>query len=564
MVPHWTRSNGFCVQASTVEDAITTRTFLVTRPVTNGDSVDPAQCTFTVEVCAARLWTGRESFAQCAAKLIARGHFSTVRCSFQSLRLLAHSPPDGDGREQRSWTGVVCGQLIDDRGCRRALDRASRAVGASAARLMSGNVKVYGTLAVHSHSRVKYTFRHRDRKVTNHAAQAVRAGASFANKSLKIQVAVVAAAPALGFGRVRRAVEFEESPPTPSRYDTNAHPGAEGAGPTAIFKRRTCRRRILFDKRMPKTIPAAPNIKAIFQHAADTPNRPTHAVHTLAAAGELRVWRDIAESASECVRYYRLGDGTHKRLATPYLRRAAKQHTRAAIDAAGPTEHQIQPAADEAAKETAQHKQTLAFQAFCEAFHISRQTHLELDYAIERDVGIGVEFDSVLSLRHAFLSDGDVPGADISSLPADAGSGVPVLLRTVTVFKISASTPALRNGRTALIPLLFLLSGELPMHSAVGERFRQRVKNSLRTQFHVTVVICIDSGRPLTAKLRPPYFVRMCGDFSMLRHIFSLTGGGDPHRCPYVWPCVPPRNFSVAALLKNGSSGAGHCPRIMS
>lgn len=543
LVPHWTRSHCVCVQASPVDDAITTRTMLVTGKVTNWDSVDSAQCTFAVEVCAARLWPGREAFPQCAAKLIARCHFSTVRCTFQSLRLLAHSPPDDDGLEQRSRTGIVCGQLMDDKGCRRVLHRASRAVGAADARLMSGDVTVHRTLAVHSHTWVKYTFRLRDRRVPNRAAQAVRAGASLANTSPNRKVAVFAGAPALLLGRVRRAVEFEASPPTASRHDTTAHPGAEGAGTTAIFKGRTRRGRMVFDRTMPKTIPAPCNITAIFRHAVDHLNRRAHAMLTMAAAGDLRVWRDVSESASEGVRYYRLGVGTRKRLAAPYLRRATKQRTRAAVDAAGPTEHKTQPAADEAAKETAQRKRTLAFDALCEAFHMSRQTHLELDDGRERGVVIGVEFDSVASLRHAFLTDVDAPGADISSMPVDAGDGGPVRRRTMMDFKRSVSTPALRNGRTALIPLLFLVSGEQAIHSAVGERLRQRVSISLRTQFDVTAGIGVDSGRPRTAKLRQPYIVRLCGDFAMLSHILSLTGGGDSHNCPYFWPCLPPRYF---------------------
>jgi len=57
----------------------------------------------------------------------------------------------------------------------------------------------------------------------------------------------------------------------------------------------------------------------------------------------------------------------------------------------------------------------------------------------------------------------------------------------MTVFTVTASSPLLRKGRTALIPILYILGGEHVVHSAVGDRLSKLVKGVLSAEYSVPV-----------------------------------------------------------------------------
>lgn len=54
--------------------------------------------------------------------------------------------------------------------------------------------------------------------------------------------------------------------------------------------------------------------------------------------------------------------------------------------------------------------------------------------------------------------------------------------------------------------------------------------------------------------LRLPYQVRLCGDFAMLSHFISISGGYS--RGPSKWPCRPTSFLSLLAHTSAG--GAAH------
>jgi len=58
---------------------------------------------------------------------------------------------------------------------------------------------------------------------------------------------------------------------------------------------------------------------------------------------------------------------------------------------------------------------------------------------------------------------------------------------SMKILTLTASSPLLHKGRTALIQNLVILGGELAVHSAVGERLRERVKAALLSDYSVPV-----------------------------------------------------------------------------
>jgi len=62
----------------------------------------------------------------------------------------------------------------------------------------------------------------------------------------------------------------------------------------------------------------------------------------------------------------------------------------------------------------------------------------------------------------------------------------------------------------------------------------------------------VKKWRVRSVPLRLPFVVRLCGDFAMLCHFLTLTGGGDVNRCPFRWPCWP-AGYLSSTLLDGGT-----------
>lgn len=176
---------------------------------------------------------------------------------------------------------------------------------------------------------------------------------------------------------------------------------------------------------------------------------------------------------------------------------------------------------------------------------ITKSTFLEFDDGSDREVVVGIEFDIVASLNLSFRKAALLPSDNTCSSEVHvtlAADGGPVRRTTLTVFTLTVSTSLMQTGRTPLIPILYLLSGEHAIHGAIGDRLRDRLKVALRASYYVPVR---SSGSTTTTfRLKLPFIVRLCGDFAMLCIFLTLTAGSDVHRCPSWWLCAPNRYMS--------------------
>jgi len=272
-------------------------------------------------------------------------------------------------------------------------------------------------------------------------------------------------------------------------------------------------------------LPTPKEVRDVIRGAVDLPGVTPHSLLTLDPDGSLRVWRYVFGTASTGTRWYALADGARKRLAAPYHRRQLKR-VPVVRDKGGPDARRSKSAGDAGGNVALDEEGSLSTAVDWAAtggadaaaelrarFHISRSTFLEdvprevgseghathlsgQDSVVtegggDRELVLAIEFDAVYALRRAFRED-TKPAAleDIKRSPAAltlAGDGGPVRRSSMTIFTLTASSPLLRKGRTALIPVLFILGGEQAVHSAVGERLRERVKDALLADYSVPV-----------------------------------------------------------------------------
>lgn len=267
--------------------------------------------------------------------------------------------------------------------------------------------------------------------------------------------------------------------------------------------------------------------------ADDHPDSPSHAMLTLNDDGSVGLWRYVMGTATTGMRMYEHRDGTRMRHAAPHLRSTIGTE-------------KVAPEVLTTDGATMEH--------LFEHIRTRKSTYLEdADGAIRLEV-VGVEFDAVEALRRILATLGEADGSDPATVPVDVtlcGDGVPVRRRTMTVFTVTVSTEAVRGGRTPLLPLLYLLSPEQAIHSALGERLGDLISNVLQAKYAVQVLPHRRaSSEQTTASLRLPYSIRLCGEFAMLCHYLKLTGGGDALRCCYKWPCIPQTYLSVEMMLR--------------
>lgn len=185
---------------------------------------------------------------------------------------------------------------------------------------------------------------------------------------------------------------------------------------------------------------------------------------------------------------------------------------------------------------------------------MTKSTYLECNDGTGRELVVAVEIDAEESLRHSFRLGAEAAAEDATngSLEATlAGDGGPVRRTTLTVFTLTASSTLFRTGRTPLMPILFLLSGEQAIHSAVGNRLQKQVRKALLATYSVPVVRNGVVLAGTTAKVQFPFRLLLCGDFSMLSHFLSLTGGSDAQRCPSWWLCIIRKYLSASFWLSH-------------
>lgn len=176
---------------------------------------------------------------------------------------------------------------------------------------------------------------------------------------------------------------------------------------------------------------------------------------------------------------------------------------------------------------------------------ITLSTYLDNDEGRGRDVGGAVQFNAVTALRDALQRGSEQQPSRVSTDVdvALARAGWPVQRRMLTVFTLNVSTPMLVRVRTNLLPVLCLLSVEQTIHTAVGDKLKEQLKDTLRSTYDIMVE---DLASRTTANIRLPYRLRLCADFAILSHMLALTAGSEFHCGPYWWDCLPGSYMSCA------------------
>ena len=604
--------NRLCAPISKEDDRCT---WLVVGPVLSGDRVDPAEFTFSALVVSKPGLSAREVFARAVAPLIKRGKFSSRAEAVHSLRLLARCTPldDDDGVEEPSWDGL--GEDVSDVDCLRVLDRTLRVSGDAVSRRRSdGHVTIQSIGRVRDHPWVKNGVEAQNKRVAKHAVGRAMGTSGFDRLPVLVQRRAVAGEGSGVFFFLRRATEM---------VDPSSDEEGEEGGP----RKRARRRDAGYGQKVPRMLPTSRRVRKIIRQAIDDPTTVPHAMLTLGADSSVRVWRYVLGSATKGARWYVLSDGTRKRLAAPHHRRSRKKGKHDG-DGGGELSDAVDAAAvarDPAAELRARLRITRS------TYHEDVTDEEELYGGASASGGrhrrgtelvVAVEFDAVHCLRRAFRAAKPLTEAEVQRAPAAvtlAGDGGPVRRTSMTILTLTVSSPLLSSGRTPLIPVLFILGGEQALHSAVGERLRERLIVALKETYMVPIKsadTAAASTPPLSpphwsppprpaaplpvsplpvaplpslpahfpvsppppwpppppplppspstphpgsrsgwtfAPFRLPFLLWLCGDFAMISHLLTLTGGGDVNRCPFRWPCLP-KGFLSGALL-DGEAG---------
>lgn len=378
----------------------------------------------------------------------------------------------------------------------------------------------------------------------------------FAAMPVEQKLMVLAASSGATTNRYRRALELrpaqpgaaEASPPREEDGQGGASDqplGAVGDDHARPVVPRATRRRLMYNLTVPKILPT-PRLRALLvRHAVDHPSRPSHAMLSLAPCGSVRVWQYVVGSATAGMRYYKDAEGSRKRLAAPYLRNKLRNSQGGGSQCAKLAVSDAVDVVDAVDAITA--AGAMSEEDKVALFQITRTTHLEFDDGTGRVVVVAIEFDAAHSVQQAISKDGvAVPQQSLAGLIAEttlAADGGPVMRCSMTLFAMCLSTSVLRTaksstGRTGLLPLLLMLSGEQAIHSALSDRLWRGVNALLERPYVIRLVPDGDTGIRW-ATLRLPRLVRLCGDFAMQSHYLSISGG--IHRCPGQWPCLPYR-----------------------
>lgn len=182
---------------------------------------------------------------------------------------------------------------------------------------------------------------------------------------------------------------------------------------------------------------------------------------------------------------------------------------------------------------------------------------------------VAVQFDVVAAVRAAITRrtmpstvERIVNGSAAWSMGSDGG---PICHSSITLFTLTLSASWLVRGRTAMLPVMYILAGEHHMHSALGDRLDALLKEVVEATYEVPVEVDVDGdagsdedssdsldGDQSIYDWSGPRLVRIVGDFSILAHVLGLTGGSDDSRCAFWWPCPPESYLSLTKCAAHG------------
>jgi len=229
------------------------------------------------------------------------------------------------------------------------------------------------------------------------------------------------------------------------------------------------------------------------RQAIDDLTTVLHAMLTLGADSSVRVWCYVLGSATRGARWYVLRDGTRKRLTARHHHRSRKKGKH---DAEGGCE--LSDAIEVAAvarDPDAELRMCLRITQSTYPKDVTDEEELYGDASASggrhcrgTEIVIAVEFDAVHCLGRAFRAAKPLTEAEVRRAPATvtpAGDGGPVQRTSMTTFTLTVSSRLFSSGRISPIPVLFSLGGEQAVHSAVGERLRERLIVAFRGTYMV-------------------------------------------------------------------------------
>lgn len=567
--------------------------WVIAGPVHDHREVDVNAFTKAIVVESLSSWSSREVYVRAIPTLIKKGVYPSVAATFESIRYIAAEQGDsGLTGEEPSWPADFSETLP----IRRVIDRAAAAMTRSGGRVISGSVKFVSGVPLAAHPWYAYAMRLRSKRDERRGAVAFRRAVS--KLADDDEGRLLRAGNSAALVAVRHATTYDIRSP------------AERAQGLRATKKRPWR-----GVGAPDVIPPRKRLVHLKRRVFERCSRVGHAMITLDGDDRTITWTYVSGSGLSGVRQYRSPNGTVKRLASHTHKQrksttpASRESTRpsAAADAAtvgqgtgrvhdggnGPDRvHHDEargarrvagddPAADGSVSEdpfpldsifadtTDGASERTGGRLTAEELGILRSSTLENDDGSGTEVIVAVQFDAVAAMastifrRTVRCTADDVVGGNAAwSMVSDGG---PVRRSTITLFSLALSAPWLHRGRTPMIPVLYMLSGEHDIHTALGDKLDTLLAEAITATYKVPVVgdtaNSTDCDTEGAAELRDsaaderfydwtgPRVLRIVGDFKMLSHIMGITGGSDDSRCPFWWPCPASAFLSLVAHL---------------
>lgn len=544
------------------------------------------------------------AYARSVPILINKGIYSSFLAAHESVRHVStYVLPSTSTSEEPSWTAHPPGDLS----ARRILDRVRDALRRSKGRVANGLFKFVCSVPLSSHPWYAHETRLRRRREQRRGAVAYRS--ALAKMTAGDERRMLRAGNSSVLFSVRQATTYNVRSPDEKE---------QGLRPT---KKRPWR-----GIGAPDVIPARQRLIGMKRRVFEQSSRVGHAMITQDKNGEAVVWAYVRGSGLTGVRLYKSPGGAIKRLAAHAhkQRRAASapglpseaasttncamgqreepDRRRAGDGVATPSDRERRTSRGSGAGDTPTgaagsgdggastvsgdpfaHASALSdrdvgaspsdqqARLTLEELRILRSSTLEDLDGTNPDTILAVEFDIVAAVRAAIAGStrrctvDDITGGKAAwSMGSDGG---PMRRSAITLFSLVLSASWLYKGRTAMLPIIYVLAGEQHIHSCLGDRLDALLAEAVNASYAVpvhsaSVMTSNDGGDDIAAAAdlaagveasqsffdwTGPCLLRVVGDFSMLSHIMGMTGGSDDSRCPYWWPCTAGGFLSLTA-----------------
>lgn len=530
--------------------------WIIAGPMREDGDVDPLKFTMAIVVEGLRDLSSREVYARAVPMLVKRNMYKSVAAAHASLEHV-RMEYDGSstGLDEPSWAVDMTHGLP----FRRILDRAAAFMKQD--RVALGLVKFISFQPLSMHPWYAYKLRLLAKRGERRGAVSYRRALSRLTDDDERRL--LRAANSAALSAVRKATTY------------NALTAADKAGGKRRTKKRPWR-----DVRAPDVIPARKKLIGMKRRVFERCNRVGHSMLTLDGDGAVVPWTYVPGSGLSGVRLYQAPTGAVKRLAS-HSHKQRKDAPGAAtssgrVSSAAGEDHDFLGGEDGALPYLLERPLSLA------ELTILKSSTLEDADGTGTEMIIAVEFDIVAAMQAAIgLRTKPCSAQDVLEGGAAwtaASDGGPIRRSALTIFTLVLSASWLVAGRTAMVPVLYLLSGEQHVHSAFAARLDMLIGRAVRTTYdvHVNVTSGDTDSESSASFMGPsaprggsaeeqsvctwtgPQLVRIAADFAMIDHLLGLTGGSDDSRCPFWWPCSSKTFLSLCA-----HAAAGGGPRTV-